>query len=55
MNARKRVTICLGAAALCLALAAPSAQADFGIKAFSVKAVNEDGTPATLAGSHPYV
>jgi hypothetical protein len=54
MNARKRVTICLGATALCLALMAPSAQADFGIKDFSVKAVNEDGTPATLAGSHPY-
>jgi hypothetical protein len=54
MNARKRVTICLGAVALCLAFAVPSAQAGFGIKAFSVKAVNEDGTPDTLAGSHPY-
>ena len=54
MKACKRVTTYFGAAALCLALAAPSAQADFGIKDFSVKAVNEDGTPATLAGSHPY-
>ena len=54
MKTRKRVTICLGAVALCLAFAVPSAQADFGIKDFSVKAVNEDGTPATLAGSHPY-
>jgi hypothetical protein len=53
MKVRKRLA-CLGAVSLCLALAPPQAQADFGVKAFSVKAVNEDGTPATLAGSHPY-
>jgi hypothetical protein len=54
MKIRKQLSAFLGAAALFLALAAPSAQAGFGIKSFSVSAVNEDGTPATLAGSHPY-
>jgi len=54
MKIRKQLSACLGAAALLLVLVAPSAQADFGIKSFSVSAVNEDGTPATLAGSHPY-
>jgi hypothetical protein len=31
-----------------------TAQADFGIDAFSVAATESNGDPATLAGSHPY-
>ncbi len=41
--------------AIALALLAPApAQAQFGISEFGVRATNEDGTPATQAGSHPF-
>jgi hypothetical protein len=51
---RKRLAICLGALCAAVLLAAPCAQASFGIESFSVTASNEDGTVDTLAGSHPY-
>ena len=46
----------LGAiAALLMLLALPSAaSAEFGLKAFDVRFVNEDGTPALQAGAHPF-
>ena len=50
---RRATTIC--AALLLLALAAaPAAQASFGAEVFSVNFENQDGSPATQAGSHPY-
>ncbi len=54
MKVRKHTIVLFCALALCLAFAAPAAQADFGIKDFSVATVNEDGSVDTLAGSHPY-
>ncbi|HEY8809286.1 MAG TPA: hypothetical protein VIM28_04615 [Solirubrobacterales bacterium] len=36
------------------ALSAGPAQADFGLNNFDVTVTNEDGTPATQAGSHPF-
>jgi hypothetical protein len=50
----RRLLYALGAAALALALAAPSAQADFGLHGFEVAFSEEDGSPATQAGAHPY-
>jgi hypothetical protein len=41
-------------AILAAAIGAPVAHADFGFKTFDVEYTNEDGTPATQAGSHPY-
>jgi hypothetical protein len=50
----KRLALSL-AIALTAALAAPlSAQASFGLYGFDVTFANEDGTPATQAGSHPF-
>jgi hypothetical protein len=56
MKARRLSIACLGALALCLALAAPAAQAAFGIApgSLSATATDEDGAVDTLAGSHPY-
>lgn len=52
-RAHKRLGLCL--ALLAIALLAPSAaQADFGIKSLGVSAIEEDGSPALQAGSHPY-
>jgi hypothetical protein len=40
---------------LCAALLSPAcAQAAFGVDEFTVAARNQDGTPATQAGGHPY-
>jgi len=52
---RKRLLAALIAsmALLGTAIVAPAAQAEFGLKTFDVEYTNEDGTPATQAGSHP--
>jgi hypothetical protein len=42
------------AAILALAVGAVPAEADFGLKDLRVEAINEDGSPATEAGTHPY-
>jgi hypothetical protein len=45
----------IAALVACLALfAAAPAQAQYGLTSFDVEATNEDGTPATQAGSHPF-
>jgi hypothetical protein len=52
------VALCGTLALLCAGPAASSAQADFGFRpgaeGFSVAAINEDGSPDVLAGSHPW-
>src|SRR4051794_11941393 len=55
LSRRFALTAIVASAALALAafVAAP-ANAAFGIHNFDVTATNEDGTPATQAGSHPY-
>lgn len=51
----KRLTlICLAACLAVAALAATPAQASFGLNHFDLTFTNEDGTPATQAGSHPF-
>ena len=40
--------------AICLLAAAAPAQAAFGLNGFDVSFENEDGSPATKAGSHPF-
>ena len=42
------------AALLAAMLGAAPAQAEFGINGFDVKITNQDGTPDTQAGSHPF-
>jgi hypothetical protein len=42
------------AALLLAAVMAPAASAEFGLNSFDVTFTNQDGTPATQAGSHPY-
>jgi len=49
----RRFATILATALGLLALAAP-AQASFGLKGFEVRFLDEDGSPATLAGSHPF-
>jgi hypothetical protein len=56
LSRRSRVgilAILVASVALLVAIAAPAAQAEFGFKTFDVEYTNEDGTPATQAGSHP--
>jgi hypothetical protein len=50
----KRLTSILAAAIVLAFTVAPAAQADFGLKNFDVTYNNEDGSPATQAGSHPF-
>ncbi len=49
----KRLSSVLAAAALFALTIAPAANA-FGIKEFDITFTNEDGSPATQAGSHPF-
>jgi hypothetical protein len=50
----KRLMSAFFAAALFAAIAAAPASAEFGLGEFDVGFQNEDGTPATQAGSHPF-
>jgi hypothetical protein len=50
----KRLALYLLVAALGTLAVAASAQASFGLKSFDVTYENEDGSPATQAGSHPF-
>jgi len=50
----RRLALFLATAALCAFALAPAAQAEFGLKDFEVTLNNEDGSPATQAGSHPF-
>ncbi len=55
----RRLAPILAAAALALALAAPAqaahpSQGNFGVNGFDIAFTNQDGTPATQAGSHPF-
>jgi hypothetical protein len=50
----KRTTLFLTSAVLFALFLAPVARAEFGLKDFSVAFKNEDGSPATQAGSHPF-
>jgi hypothetical protein len=55
MKALLRALIAAGLSALLLAALAAPAQAAFGFKALDVTYEKEDTTPATVAGSHPYL
>jgi hypothetical protein len=50
----KRLTSILATAFLFSLAIAPVARAEFGVKDFSFGFINEDGSPATQAGSHPF-
>ncbi len=50
----KRLTLFLTIAALSALALAPAAKAEFGVEDFDVTFTNEDGSPATQAGSHPF-
>jgi hypothetical protein len=50
----KRLSSALATALLFALMVVPAAQADFGIKDFDITFTNEDGSPATQAGSHPF-
>ena len=50
----KTLTAIVAATALTILALAPAARADFGLKAFEASFTNQDGTPATQAGSHPF-
>jgi hypothetical protein len=50
----RRLSSIFATAALVALALAPSAHADFGLKEFEATFTNEDGSPATQAGSHPF-
>jgi hypothetical protein len=50
----KRLIQILATVAIATLAVAPAARAEFGLKNFSAVFLNEDGTPATQAGSHPF-
>jgi hypothetical protein len=50
----RRLAALLALLAAALLVGAPPALADFGLKELNVAFENEDGTPATIAGSHPF-
>ncbi len=50
----KRLILTLTIAALGTLALASSAQAEFGLKSFDVTFTNQDGSPDTQAGSHPF-
>jgi hypothetical protein len=50
----RRLTFALAGCLAVLALAAPAAQADFGIFGFDVAFTDKDGEPETQAGAHPH-
>ena len=50
----KMLALVLTAAAALTALAAAPASAAFGLKDLAVSFVEEDGTPASQAGAHPF-
>jgi hypothetical protein len=53
MRTRRPALICALVSAVCLMIV-PAAQAAFGLNEVRVSFENEDGTPDTQAGSHPY-
>jgi hypothetical protein len=50
----RRLALALVVVLAALGLAASTASADYGLEFFDVRFVNQDGTPATQSGSHPY-
>ena len=54
LNLPGRLLLAFGATVLALLALAPAAGASLGFKAFDVTYANEDGSPATQAGSHPF-
>jgi len=53
-RARRLATLAAGACILLATFGAANASAQFGITSFDSTVTNQDGTPVTQAGSHPY-
>src|ERR1700689_43808 len=50
----KRAAFCVPTWIAAFAIVAPPAPASFGLQSFESKILNEDGSPAVQAGSHPF-